>query len=216
MPDIKISGMTPGTALTGAELMEMVQGGGTFSVTSAQLATLAQKTPLTFTEVVGSSALTLTGATQVANHPVLVATQTWNNAAITFTGCLLNVTPTASAAASLLLDLQLGGVSQFNVGKAGVTTQTGNTVYSAVGAGPVLKTGANGRVGTFVCNGVTPVVVGNTSVAITDCIVISLNTVGGTVGPIPHLATITAGTGFTTVGTASDSSTYNYCIVKSA
>lgn len=77
-----------------------------------------------------------------------------------------------------------------------------------------FKQGANGSVGTWVCNGATPVSVANTSVAITDTIVTSLNTVGGTVGVQPHVATITAGTGFTIVGTASDTSTYNYTILK--
>ena len=48
--------------------------------------------------------------------------QTWNNAATTFTGILANVTDTASNAASLLLDLQVGGTSRFNVSKSGVIT----------------------------------------------------------------------------------------------
>ncbi len=90
----------------------------------------------------------------------------------------------------------------------------GSIVYSAATAGPTLKRGANGRCGTFVANGVTPVTVSNTSVAITDAIIISLNTVGGTVGVQPHVATITGATGFTVICTASDTSTYNYAIIK--
>ena len=42
---------------------------------------------------------------------------TWNDAAVTFNGIKLNVTDTASNAASNLLDLQVGGVSRFSVGK---------------------------------------------------------------------------------------------------
>jgi len=98
---------------------------------------------------------------------------------------------------------------------AAISSSASHT-FTAATAGIVLKQGANGLVGTFVCNGTSAVTVSNTNVAITDCIIISLNTVGGTVGAIPHLATITAGTGFTTVGTASDTSTYNYCIIKNA
>ncbi|MHB8272531.1 hypothetical protein [Bradyrhizobium sp.] len=64
--------------------------------------------------------------------------------------------------------------------------------------------------GTFVCNGVTPVTVANTALTANSNVVITLKTVGGTVGAIPHLATVTPGTGFTVVGTASDSSTYAY------
>lgn len=43
--------------------------------------------------------------------------QTWNNGATTFSGIKLNVTDTASAAASNLMDLQVGGNSKFQVGK---------------------------------------------------------------------------------------------------
>ena len=82
-----------------------------------------------------------------------------------------------------------------------------NVTFSAATKGPTLKQGANGRVGTFVANGVTPVTVSNTIVAITDAIIISLNTVGGTVGLHPVIATITASTGFTVVCTAGDTST---------
>lgn len=66
------------------------------------------------------------------------------------------------------------------------------------------------RVGTFVCNETTPVVVADTAMAVTDRVTISLNTVGGTVGALPSVKTITADTGFTVAGSASDTSTYNY------
>lgn len=89
-------------------------------------------------------------------------------------------------------------------------------VFNAPTAGVTLKRGANGLVGTFVCNGATPVTVNNTSIDITDAIIISLNTVGGTVGAVPAVKTITAATGFTVAGTASDTSTYNYAIIKNA
>lgn len=42
---------------------------------------------------------------------------TWNASGTTFTGIGLNVTDTASAAGSLLMDLQVGGVSRFRVDK---------------------------------------------------------------------------------------------------
>lgn len=45
--------------------------------------------------------------------------QTWNNGATDFTAIKMNVTDTASAATSKLLDLQVGGSSQFSVSKAG-------------------------------------------------------------------------------------------------
>lgn len=97
-----------------------------------------------------------------------------------------------------------------------VADTTGNITFTAIGGGITLKQGSNGKCGTFVANGATPVTVSNTSIAITDAIVISLNTVGGTVGVQPHVATITASTGFTVVCTASDTSTYNYAIISNA
>lgn len=47
---------------------------------------------------------------------------TWNDAGVTFTGIGLNVTDSASASASNLLNLQVGGVSRFSVGKGGDIT----------------------------------------------------------------------------------------------
>jgi len=43
----------------------------------------------------------------------------WASSGTTFTGIKLNVTDTASSVSSLLMDLQVGGVSQFSVDKAG-------------------------------------------------------------------------------------------------
>lgn len=67
--------------------------------------------------------------------------------------------------------------------------------------------------GTFVANGATPVTVAATEVTANSQILITLKTVGGDVGAIPHVETITPGTGFTVVGTASDASTYNYTVI---
>lgn len=60
-----------------------------------------------------------TRGTITASAPVLDASQTWNNGAVTFTGLKFNVVSDTSAAASLLMDLQVGGVSQFQITKAG-------------------------------------------------------------------------------------------------
>ena len=55
----------------------------------------------------------------IASAPVLDLSQTWNNTAVTFTGLKLNVTDTASASGSLLMDLQIGGTSLFEINKRG-------------------------------------------------------------------------------------------------
>lgn len=98
----------------------------------------------------------------------------------------------------------------------GTLSQTGSTTYTQPSAGIILKQGANGRVGTTVLTAGASTV-SNTSVAVTDIISLSLNTVGGTIASQPYVATITAGVGFTVEGGGgSNTSTYNYSIVKSA
>lgn len=74
----------------------------------------------------------LNAATVTTSKPLLNHAQTWNDGAVTFTGWKLNVTNTASAAASLLVDLQVGGASKFNITRAG-------SVILAGGAGSYLK-----------------------------------------------------------------------------
>lgn len=57
------------------------------------------------------SALTLTGGTVTASAPLISATQTWNNAAVAFTGLRVAITNTNSATASRLFDFTVGGSS---------------------------------------------------------------------------------------------------------
>jgi hypothetical protein len=49
-------------------------------------------------------------------------TATWNSGGTTFTGIRFNVTDTASAAGSLLMDLRVGGVSRISARKDGLLT----------------------------------------------------------------------------------------------
>lgn len=67
--------------------------------------------------------------------------------------------------------------------------------------------------GTFTATGATPVTVVEPKVTVSSAIVITLKTPGGTVGAVPAIQTITAGTGFTIAGTALDTSVYNYLVI---
>lgn len=71
---------------------------------------------------------------------------TWNDGATTFTAVKMNVTDTASNAASLLMDLQVGTVSKFKVSKAGgiTTPQLSNTADQSSIAGTIFGTDGNG------------------------------------------------------------------------
>ena len=82
---------------------------------------------------------TLSTGTITASTPAVDVTQTWNNAGVTFTGILANVTDTASNASSLLMDLQVGSVSKFKVDKAGYTT----VAVLNTGSGSSLNCGGN-------------------------------------------------------------------------
>lgn len=86
----------------------------------------------------GSSAIAL--GTVTASTPLQV-TQTWNNAGVAFTGILENITNTASAAASLLADFQLGGVSKFKFDKNGSVTAAGG--FGSLGTAPSTTVGLN-------------------------------------------------------------------------
>lgn len=66
---------------------------------------------------------------------------------------------------------------------------------------------------TFTCNGTTPVTVAAPEVTANSVVVVTLKTVGGTVGAVPAVKTITPGTGFTIAGTAGDTSVYNVVVL---
>jgi hypothetical protein len=62
---------------------------------------------------------TYNAGTLTTDVKVLDLSATWNDAGVTFTGLKFNVTDTASNAASLLLDLQVGGTSRIKIRKDG-------------------------------------------------------------------------------------------------
>ena len=73
--------------------------------------------------------LTITGAIVTTSNPIFNLTQTWNAGGVTFTGWKLNVTDTASATASTLMQLQVGGSDRLKLTKNGslVVTPLNNT-----------------------------------------------------------------------------------------
>jgi hypothetical protein len=129
--DAKISALPSATLpLAGTEVLPIVQGGVTDKVTAADL-------------------LRQAGQTVTASNPILDLAQTWNNAAVDFTGWLLNVTNTTSGGGSLLLDLRLDDVTQLSMSKGGDLTVSNsatigtiiNTSLGAVGAPAYTFTG---------------------------------------------------------------------------
>lgn len=79
-------------------------------------------------------------------------TDEWDNGATVFTAIKMDVTDTASAAASLLFDLQIGSVSLFKVDKQG--SMTANTATITTLAAPssgelTIATGAITKTGSY-------------------------------------------------------------------
>ena len=98
----------------------------------------------------------------------------WSAAGTTFTAIKMSVTDTASAAGSLLMDLQVGGVSQFNVSKAG-TAVVGNAggsgglrITTSGGFQPLLTRNGDGGLLLGFFGGVTtlPIYFGSNDVAL--------------------------------------------------
>ena len=110
--------------------------GGTFSTTLQTVTPTANRT-VSIPDATGTIGLVNgpTGSIQFNQTGALNGTSdfstslVWNSAATTFTGLKLNVTDTASAAASNLLDLQVGGTSKFSVTPGGSVSLTGSIFH---------------------------------------------------------------------------------------
>lgn len=102
------SQITDGSILARVAGTESITGSWTFAPSGTT-------TAIAVTQAVGAKGVVITGGTQTANQPALNITQTWNNGAVTFKGLSLNVTNTASASDSLLVDIQSTGASALQV-----------------------------------------------------------------------------------------------------
>ena len=140
MADINLKTETPDTSLptTGFLFGADSQAAASPSVYTTQAVA---------TTLLGST--TLSGATITADAPVLNMSQTWNNGAVTFTGLKFNAAGTSdanSAAASLLMDLQVGGTSKFSIAKNGniEIASSAATITAVPAANNTLTISANG------------------------------------------------------------------------
>lgn len=75
--------------------------------------------PVTINSAVGSSGLTISGATQTTSQPALNITQTWNAVGTTFTGFKHTITDTASATESLIFQYLVGASNRLALRKNG-------------------------------------------------------------------------------------------------
>ncbi len=97
-------------------------------------------------QVTASGRILQTAGTLTSTGAIIDSAATWNSGGTTFTGWKLNVINSASAAASLLLDLQVGAVSRCSVRVDGMTTHA--VVTATTSAADVALTIANNSSGT--------------------------------------------------------------------
>lgn len=191
-------------ALTGtANQVTITNGAGTITLAAPQNIHTAA-TPQFARMGLGAAAdathfLLLSGGTVTVDTHLIDATQTWNSGVVTFTGLKLNVTDTASAAASLLADLQVGGVSKFKVDKAGVVTADGSGL-TALNAGnistgtlAIARGGTNS--GTALNN--SRIMVSSAGAIIEAGAMTNGQLLIGSTGAAPAVAALTAGSNIT-------------------
>lgn len=196
---IVAAGTTQGTATPLASVLNQIDTVPSNTGVNLPLSTGRHGTPCQFCVIYNN------GANPLSVYGFQGSTDTINGVA----GSTGQVIPANGVA---IFNTAKGG-SWFTGDSAGPADFSGNITELLLGTGFVQKAGTNGRAGTFTLNGATTVSVSNTSTAITDFIGLSLNTVGGTVGVQPHVSSITAGNGFTIIGTAGDTSVYNYSMI---
>jgi hypothetical protein len=138
MADTKITALT---ALTGAnsapgDLLTLVD------VSDTTMDAAGTNKSITRQELQTYNAGTLT-----TDVKVLDLSATWNDAGVTFTGLLFNVTDTASSSNALLLDLQVGGVFKAKISKYGALTCVNDLVTT--GGKVWIQSGALGFGGSY-------------------------------------------------------------------
>lgn len=205
---IVAAGTTQATAIPLGSVLNQVDTTAASTGVNLPLSSGKHSTPCQFCVVVNNGANTLTiygaqGSTDTINGNSASVGVTLAGGS---TGIFVSVKGGAWFVAGIGENASFGNITATSISNSGNYTETG------VGSGFIQKASATGagRAGTFTLNGTNVVTVTNTTIAITDFVGISLNTIGGTVGAIPHLSTISAGAYFTVVGTAADTSTYNY------
>ena len=118
-------------------------------ITGANYAAMRESLGVGLTDSPEFANLTLTSPSLVSSAPVTIS-QTWNNAAVTFTGLKVNAAGTSgtnSAAGSVLLDLQVGGATKVSVNKDGSIGGYGYNGLNTSGVGTMQIASGNATFG---------------------------------------------------------------------
>lgn len=136
--DLDLNGSTISTTATDANLTFDTNGSGDYifsgsTTAGANLLSVTDGSATRFSVDSFSGATTITSPTLTTAEELLNISSTWNGGAQTFYGIKLDVTNTASASTSRLLDLLVGGASKFAVDIDGNVTFSG-TITSGGGS----------------------------------------------------------------------------------
>jgi len=95
---------------------------------------------------INGHSITGSAGTLTTDVKVLDLSATWNNAGVTFTGLKFNVTTTAQASASRVLDIQVNGQPAFTMGRDGIlyVHATNGTAVAFFSRGGVIQTQSTG------------------------------------------------------------------------
>lgn len=223
-------------ALTGNELLQ-VQGitssglpsGQTFQTNTQSIADLfgpVSDSVITNLNTVGAGTITAAGITggfvarggAQVSAPFTDTTDTANNIIAAITGALVsdsflftyqnltNAVATIAAGSGVTVSV-ITIIPPNSYGSYLVTYTAASTITMAG-----VYQGYYPHSGTFTVAGTGSVTVADTNVTTASAIDITLKTVGGTVGAVPSIKTITTGVGFTVAATTADVSIYNYTI----
>lgn len=175
----------------------------TATITANKFVTLAGALPSTPADAVG---VVLNGAASGDNMTVHLE------------GIVLVTVGAGGATAGQTAEVLAAGTVQdytsgTKVGRFLTSASAGELVSVLLGAG--VGTAGSGVIakGTGTLNGATPVTVTCAAVAANDAIIVNRLVAGGTPGHM-GVGTISAGASFTVVGTASDTSTFSWAIVR--
>lgn len=125
---LKIAGLSSITGLDSSTRLT-IDSAGTVTIPGAITSNSNITTNSAF---IGARANLTRGTVSGANAPIYQGSVTWNDALVTFSAVLINVTDTASASNSLIIDLLVASASIFNVNKFGDTVAKGLLRSSAV------------------------------------------------------------------------------------
>lgn len=224
------------SSLTGNELLQ-VQGittsglpsGETGQCTTQQIADLfavVSDQIITNLNTVGAGTITAAGMTggfvarggAQLSQPFTDTTDTANNIVAAISGALINDSfiwtyqnlTNAVATISAGSGVTVSTITSVppNSFASWLTTYTAASTITMAG----VYQGYYPHSGTFTVAGTGTVTVSDTNITTASVLDITLKNVGGTVGAVPKITTVTSGTGFTITATTADVSVYNYTI----